>query len=301
MSGLTPSDPFVDILVLNWNGWRDTLSCLGALDRLQGIPHRATVIDNGSRDDSVERIRAARPAARLVELERNLGFAGGCNAGIRRALDDGAWAVWLLNNDTVVAGDSLRFLVDRMRSSDDIGVVGSVIRSVASPHVLEAWGGGRVNRYLGTTRRITNPERESPTYIAGTSMLIRREVLEQVGFLDEDYFFYLEDADFCLRATAAGWRLAVAESAVVHHRGGASVNDGRPERSERADRHHVRSSGVFVGKHAGPWVLPAAAVRLAGIIMMRLLRGHIRRLPTLIRLFVSGLRVGRHPSTTQRD
>jgi GT2 family glycosyltransferase len=284
------------IVVLNWNGWRDTIACLGSLSRLDDPDHAVIVVDNGSDDDSVERIRASDPAVTIVETARNLGFAGGCNVGIRHALERGASFVWLLNNDTIVAPDSLGAMRDVMRQRADVGIVGSVVRSLARPEAVEAWGGGRVNRFLGTTRRNLS-SRARLDYVTGTSVLIRRAVFEDAGLLDEDFFFYLEDVDFSRRAAACGWELAVADAAGVWHRGGATVNSGSATRSERADRLHTRSSGVFVGKHAGRWVFPSAAARLGGIAARRVARRQVRRLPELCREFLRGAALGRRART----
>ena len=283
----------VAIVVLNWNGWRDTIACLESLSRLDAHDREVIVVDNGSEDDSVQRIRASNPGVTIVETGRNLGFAGGCNVGIRHALERGASFVWLLNNDTVVAPGSLRAMVDVMRGRADVGIVGAVVRSFGRPDAIEAWGGGKVNRFLGTTRRLTSSSERTMDYVTGTSMLIRRAVFQDAGLLDEHFFFYLEDVDFCRRAAAAGWRFAVADRAIVLHKGGATVNDGLPARSERADRLHLRSSGVFVGKHAGPWVVPSAAVRLGGIAARRLARRQVHRLPALCREFLRGAVIGR--------
>ncbi len=286
-------DGRVAVVVLNWNGWRDTLTCLESLAALDDVEHDVIVVDNGSLDDSVERIRGAHPGVTVLETGENLGFAGGCNVGIRHALERGASFVWLLNNDTVVAPDTLRAMVDGTRAREDVGIVGAVVRSLRRPEAIEAWGGGTANRFLGTTRRLTSSNERTLDYVAGTSMLIRREVFDDTGLLDENFFFYLEDVDFCRRAATAGWKLAVADRATVLHKGGATVNHGLTARSERADRFHLRSSGVFVGKHAGPWVVPSAAVRLGGIAARRLARRQIHRLPALCREFLRGAVIGR--------
>jgi GT2 family glycosyltransferase len=295
-TGTRPADPEVAIIVLNWNGWRDTIACLESLVQLDQSGHRVIVVDNGSDDGSAERIRESSPGittgAIVLETGTNLGFAGGCNVGIRHALAHGASFVWLLNNDTIAGPDSLGAMVDEMRRRDEVGIVGSIVRPLHRPDAVEAWGGGRINRFLGTTRRNVSP-RQRLDYVAGTSVLIRREVFDDAGLLDEDFFFYLEDVDFCRRAAARGWKLAVADRAEVLHKGGATVNEGRAIRSEHADRLHVRSSGVFVGKHAGSWVVPSAAVRLGGIAARRLGRRQVRRLPELCREFMRGAATGR--------
>lgn len=283
------ADPEVDIVVLNWNGWRNTLVCLRSLERLSYPRYRVLVVDNGSDDGSPDRLRESCPGVTVLETGANLGFAGGNNVAIRQSLEQGIPCVWLLNNDTIVSPGTLTAMVDEMRRSEDVGIVGSVIRSMRDPATVEAWGGGTVNRYLGTTRRFTGPGRGELGYVAGTSMLVRREVFEDVGLFDERFFLYLEDSDLCLRARARGWKLAVASDAVVFHLGGATANEGRATRSARADRMHARSSGIFMAKHAGPWVLPAAPVRLGGMVIRRVLRGQVRRVPSVGAEFARGL------------
>ena len=285
------NDPNVHVVVLNWNGWRDTIRCVRSVTRSTYRNHHVVVVDNGSDDGSVRRIRSACPEVTIVESPTNLGFAGGCNLGVRAALQSNADFVWLLNNDTVVGPEVLRKMVEEIQNREDVGIVGSVLVSPREGTV-EAWGGGTGNRYLGTTRRYTRPGRDQLTYVAGTSMLIRRRVFEDVGLLDEDFFFYLEDVDFCLRALNMGWRLAVAPQAVVLHKGGATVNEGRVERSDRGDAHHARSSGVFIGKHGGRWVFFAAPIRLGVMVARRVGRGEPRRAVRAVSLFLSGVRVG---------
>ncbi|MDP8957354.1 MAG: glycosyltransferase family 2 protein [Actinomycetota bacterium] len=285
------NEPPVHVVVLNWNGWRDTIRCVRSVARSTYRNHRVVVVDNGSGDGSVRRIRSACPEVTIVESRTNLGFAGGCNLGIRAALQSDAEFVWLLNNDTVVALDALRKMLEEFEKREHVGIVGSVLISPREGTV-EAWGGGTANRYLGTTRRYTRPGRRILTYVAGTSMLVRRRVFEDVGFLDEDFFFYLEDVDFCLRAAAKGWSLAVAPKAVVLHKGGATVNHGGVKRSDQADRHHARSSGVFIGKHAGGSVIVTAPARAAAMVARRLWRREPRRAFRAAWLFFSGVRVG---------
>jgi GT2 family glycosyltransferase len=282
----------VDIVLLNWNGWRDTLRCLRSLQQLDYANHRVVLVDNGSTDDSVARIREASPAVTVIESPENLGFAAGCNVAIRHALARGAEMVWLLNNDSTVSPGTLSLMVDRMRTSQEVGIVGSVVRTAADPEVIEAWGGGWVHPRLGTTTRCTSPDGRPIDYIAGTSMLIRREVFEDVGLLDEDFYFYMEDAEFSPRAVRRGWRIEVAEGADVLHTGGAGINEGQARRSARADRCHVKSSGVFVGKHAGRWVSVAAPVRFAAVLVKRVLRREFGQIRAVSRAFWEGVALG---------
>jgi GT2 family glycosyltransferase len=121
------ADPGVCCVIVNWNGWRDTLECLASV-REQEYDHlQIVVVDNGSTDDSVERIRSAFPEVRLIETGKNLGYSGGCNEGLRVALAGNSQFVWLLNNDTICPPDTLRKLVRRAIASPEAGLVGTVL------------------------------------------------------------------------------------------------------------------------------------------------------------------------------
>src|SRR2546425_7090973 len=142
----------VAIIVLNWNGWRDTVQCLTSLKKLSYPNVRIVVVDNRSTDDSVSQIRQAFPDEAIIEVEKNLGFAGGCNVGIRHALEAGAEYVWLLNNDTTVDARALGAMVEMADADAKLGAVGSAIYSTAEAIRLLAWGGGYINFWLGRSR-----------------------------------------------------------------------------------------------------------------------------------------------------
>src|ERR1700691_2125480 len=173
------SNPAVSCVVLNWNGWRDTIECLDAL-RESTYPHLTViVVDNGSSDDSVARIRFAHPDILVLESEKNLGFAGGNNIGIRYALAHRADYVWLLNNDTKPAPDALSTLVAKLLTDQGIGAVASICYYADAPSTVEAWAGARVNLWLGYGRNSTQPQRDDWFHaLNGASMLVARAAIE---------------------------------------------------------------------------------------------------------------------------
>ena len=280
------------IVVLNWNGLADTLACLQSLQQLHYPERRIVVVDNGSTDGSVDALRSARSNSgfELIEAGRNLGYAGGNNLGIRHALEHGAELVWILNNDTTVASDALDLLVEATLADDRVGIAGSVLYHADEPDRIQAWGGGRIG-LLGVARTSSAPA-DRLDFVNGASMLVRSEVFEEIGLLDEHFFFFMEDADFSRTAARRGWRLAVAEGAAVRHKVGASVNRDAAGRSLVADRHLVRASGVFIGKHSGPLLPLAAPARLAVIALRRVGRREAARVPALTGEFVRGVRSG---------
>jgi GT2 family glycosyltransferase len=220
-------DPAVYVVVLNWNGWRDTIRCLDALALGTYPDLHVVVVDNGSTDDSVEELRRAYPKLSLLETGQNLGFAGGSNPGIRHAIKQNADFIWLLNNDTEPEPDALTHMVRRAQSDPHIGSVGSVLLSSNRTRVL-AWGGGRVNRWMGYSRHATGPENDRWfDYITAASMLVPRKAFEQIGLLDERYFLYWEDIEFGFRLRRNGWRLAVASDSRVIHKENGSTEGNR--------------------------------------------------------------------------
>jgi GT2 family glycosyltransferase len=267
--------PPVTVVVVDWNGFHDTKSCLESLRRLDYSDVSVVLVDNGSTEPIGE-----MPEVELIRSDHNRGFAGGANIGIRRALEGDAVYVWLLNNDTEVEPGTLSALVATAEADPRVGIVGGVLP--------DAWGGGRIDAWTGVTKPATGPG-DRLDYITGACMLVRRAVFEEVGLFDEAYFFYFEDADLCRRAGAAGWRLAVAPEARVTHRIGASVNRGG---AARADRLQAQSSGRFIGKHAGASKWLGVPIRLAGIALNRSRRRDLRAVPQLTRALLHGVRAG---------
>jgi len=268
-SGSGGPEPVVCCVVVNWNGWADTVVCVASLLEQAYARLRVLVVDNGSTDDSVARIRAAFPQVDLIETGENLGFACGSNAGIRQALADGAELVWLLNNDTVVPPDTCAKLVAKAAQEPRAGVIGSVLYYMHNPAKMQAWGGGDLIVWLGWSTHFTAPTALGPkSYLTFASAMIRREVLLRVGVLYEGFFMYSDDADYGLRVTAAGYGMAVAEDTAVLHKEGGSTE----RRSPLIDRYATAAGLHLLRRHAA---VPVAsmAIFLASKVARRVLRG----------------------------
>ena len=216
--------PKVTCILINWNGWQDTVECLTALRECAYPNFTAIVVDNGSTNDSVAKIKTAHPNILILESRNNLGFAGGNNIGIRHALAQGAEYVWLLNNDTEAAPDALSALITKILTDKRIGAVASVCYYADQPSIVQAWAGARVNLWTGYARNSTEPHSDDWFHsLYGASMLISRPALEDAGLLDEGFFHYWEETEFCLRLRKKGWRLAAAPDSRVLHKVGAST------------------------------------------------------------------------------
>jgi len=219
------ADPSVWCVIVNWNGWRDTLDCLASLREQDYSNLQIIVVENGSTDDSAERIRSAFPEVRLIETGKNLGFPKGCNVGLRAALADGAEFLWLLNNDTVCPPDTLRKLVRRAMASPEAGLVGTVLLYAHDRTKVQAWGGGRIRPWIAFTTHFHAPtEFGWNCYTTFASVLARREMLEEVGLLYEGFFMYCDDSDLCLRMQKTRWKIVMAEDTAVLHKEGASTD-----------------------------------------------------------------------------
>jgi GT2 family glycosyltransferase len=197
-------------------------------------------------------IQEQHPWVEILETHANLGFAGGNNEGIRLALGRDAKYIWLLNNDTTVEPQTLSALVAAAEVDPSLGEIGSVLYYADQPDTVQAWGGGAINLWSGTSRHYHEPvASEKLDYLTGASVLIPSHVLRKVGLLDEGYFMYWEDTDFSYRIRASGWKLGIAASARLLHK--ESASSGR--KSPIMER-YVSVSGIrFLSKYAPiPWV-----------------------------------------------
>lgn len=249
--------PKVACVVVNWNNQRDTTECLRSLHGQTYKNLAIIVVDNGSTDDSVMRLRAEYPCISILENGYNAGFPKACNIGAALALKMGAEFVWMLNNDTVAAEDTAEKLVRKAIQNPDAGVIGTVLYYMHNAETVQAWGGGSINLWTGYSRHFVRPTPFGRnTYMTFASALIRREVYEQLNGMYEGTFMYFEDSDFGLRTREAGWELCVAEDTSVLHKEGGSFERGRNPLMERM----VTMAGLdFLRRHA---IVPPVAMAL---------------------------------------
>lgn len=218
--------PAVSIIVLNYKGCEDTLACLRSLEHLTYPNVEVIVVDNDSGDGSVEAFREAHPGVKIIETGSNLGFTGGNNVGIRHALKHGADYVMLLNNDTIAAPDMVDVMVEVMEVDPNIGVSGPMIYYYSAPETI--WSaGGAIDWSRGTTSMVglNEPDKSQfglhprpVDFVTGCCLLARREVWEQAGLLDEKFFMYYEETEWCVRASRAGYQIVHVPMAMLWHK-----------------------------------------------------------------------------------
>jgi len=210
-------------VILNWNGWRDTLECLASLQKQDYGNLHVIVVDNGSTNESVAQIRSAFPEVELIETGKNLGFSGGTNVGLRAALKEDAEFLWLLNNDTICPPDTVRKLVNCAMANQDAGLIGTVLFYAHNPKEVQAWGGGKVIPWVAYSKHFYSPTKfEKNCYVTFASVLARRAMLKEIGLMYEGFFMYFDDADLCMRMQKTKWKIAIAEDTAVLHKEGAS-------------------------------------------------------------------------------
>jgi len=221
----------------------------------------------------VARIRADFPDAPILEVGANLGYAGGNNAGIRQALAAGAEAVCILNNDVTVEPGFLPPLLAALASGPDVGIVTPLVAE-GSGDGGQVWAlGSAVNWRIAEVNRLHVGEavaawrQRGPFEIeiaSGAAMLVKREVFERVGFMDEDFFLYFEEVDWCLTVRRAGYRILAVPASVVRHKVSAALGTSSPLIDYYMLRNHLR----FIGRH---WHGPRRGWLQARVVLRNLL------------------------------
>jgi hypothetical protein len=209
------------IIVLNWNGKSDTLRCIDSLARLEYPNFSILVVDNASEDDSVEEIEKRYPGIEIVENNNNLGYSGGNNVGIAVALDEKADYAILLNNDTIVDPQSISVLVSAMEKDDKIGVAGPKVLWIDQKSRTQS-AGLKIRWMTGKTLLIKSDDwdnEDSESYdvdgVSGCAIMIRTDIIHKIGNLNETYFAYWEEIEFCTRAKRAGYRVVCVPNAKI--------------------------------------------------------------------------------------
>jgi GT2 family glycosyltransferase len=237
----------------------------------------------------------------LIQTGSNLGFAGGCNVGLRYALARGCDYAWLLNNDTVVERDALTRLVERMDAEQQLGICGSVLLDYGAEQNVQALGGRRYSawraRVLDHAKLLWRAETELPLqpidYVHGASMLVSRRFLQSVGLMEEAYFLYFEELDWATRARGH-FELGYAPRSVVYHKEGVSIgtNAQRLARSPLAEHYAARNRVLFTRKFY-PALVPVVLGWVALSAMHRLLAGHPGKAAKIVAAAWEGLTCAR--------
>ena len=241
------------VIVVNWRDETRTLRCISAIREWNALEPTLLVVDNQSTSTSRKTLGAVLGPNELVFSETNLGYAGGNNLGIERALRSTASFFLLLNSDAAIEEEGVMSLLDRMRHHPEIAVIGPVLHE-EQQGIAQSYAGGNDILHGALTRRPIKPETASNIpgyplcdvdYVPGAVSLVRRSLFEQVGLLDEDFFFSGEIADLCLRARGRGHRVCVDLAAEAHH----DIGEARNLRDTLYVYYSMRNRLLYAKKH----------------------------------------------------
>lgn len=262
--------PRIVTVILNTNRCDDTLACLESLHNVDYENHRVIVLDNASTDGSVAAIAGRFPDVQIISLPQNRGYAGNNNVGIAAAVEDppaglGADWVFVLNEDTLLAPDCLSQMIAAAKGQTRAGIVGPMVYHADSglngAQIIQS-AGGRLDRYW-VSHHIGENEPDHGQYdaprtvdwISGCAILVHRDVIHEVGPLDERFFYYWEETEWCIRARRAGWDILHVPAAHLWHKG--VQRDYRPGPS--VTYYNTRNRFLVLAKHPAPFLAWAAA------------------------------------------
>jgi len=241
------------IIILNWNGKKDTLNCLASVLKVDHPSFNVIVVDNGSEDDSISAINKQFPNIHLIETGKNLGYAGGNNVGIQYALDNNADYVLVLNNDTIVAADLLEQLTATAEQHPQTAAFGPVVCEMDKPDTI--WTAGEfftdivspVSFQQGEDISSISKQTTLDTqWVNGAAFFVKADIFREIGLFDEKFFLTYEESDWCCRAQNKGYNCLVVPTAVIWHKVASSFgNESSPLRAYYSTRNKL----LFVGKN----------------------------------------------------
>ncbi|QHT72076.1 glycosyltransferase family 2 protein [Rhodocytophaga rosea] len=242
--------PLVSIITVNYNKISVTREFLQSIQRITYPHYEVIVVDNASIEAGFDELKNEFPAVIFIKNPFNTGFAGGNNVGVKVA--KGAFLLFL-NNDTEVETSFLKPLVDCLLSDERIGMASPKIKYFDSPDIIQYAGGVAINRVTGRGRFIGNKEKDSSAFIEntptelihGAAMMVSRKLLDTIGPMDEQYFLYYEELDWCERAKKAGFSLYFVGQSVVYHKESTSVGKNSALRTYYLTRNRL----LFIRKN----------------------------------------------------
>jgi GT2 family glycosyltransferase len=234
----------VSIITVNYNQAKVTIEWLHSVQKISYPNYEIIIVDNASADHALENYLLAEESVIFIKSPINRGFAGGNNLGIAKAKGE---LLLLLNNDTEVAPDFLEPLVECIQSNEKIGMVCPKINYYHQQHKIQYAGGSKINPFTGRGKFIGSGETDNISYtstkatslIHGAAMLVSRKLINDIGLMEEAFFLYYEELDWCERAKRAGYVLYIVGKSVVYHKESMSVGKNSPLRMYYTTRNRL--------------------------------------------------------------
>lgn len=277
----------VVVVIPNWNGTERLRQCLQSLHSSSLLPTRVIVVDNGSNDiTELEACINSFHLAMLLKNSANEGFSKAVNRGMDYAMTHEVCNyIWILNNDTIADNQALQRMVLRMEKENRLGICGSALR-YPSGNIVE-WGGGFLKRWTGLVRSCKQRQdlHRGLDFISGASMLVRREVIKEIGTFDPRYFFYWEDIDYCYRAKSEGWQIDVEPEAEVSHEQGASLDMFHPLKIY----HFNRGAALFFCSYYPKTAISPISISACARIAKGAILGRWHTIPAICKGMAAGI------------
>ncbi|UII25519.1 glycosyltransferase family 2 protein [Fulvivirga maritima] len=239
---MTP--PLISIIALNYNQLKVTCEFLESTKQLKYSNYEIIVVDNHSLENPEAHIKQHYPEVKVVRTEKNLGFSGGNNRGIKIAKGD---YYFVVNNDTEVTPDLLDHLLAPFLEDDSIGIVCPKIKYYDQPDLIQYAGYTKINTFTGRNKAIGLKEKDQgqhdtpgfTNYAHGAAMLVKKEVVEKVGMLPDEFFLYYEELDWSNRAVKAGFKVYYNPKGIIFHKESVSVGKESPLKAYYHNRNRV--------------------------------------------------------------
>ncbi len=289
MKSKNKNQPLISIITINYNQLKVTCEFLESCKTLSYSNYEIIVVDNDSTENPSQSINEKYPEVRLIINSKNLGFTGGNNVGIAAARGD---YLFIVNNDTEVTPDLLSKLIMPFNKDEHIGMVSPKIRYYSNPDVIQYAGFKKINPITGRNSTVGQREKDigqynqgSYTHYAhGAAMMVKREVVEQIGAFDHTFFIYYEELDWSSRASSAGFKIYYQSEALIFHKESITMGKDSPFKAYYHDRNRI----LFMRKHTNKTQFVYFSLFLILVVIPKklityLLRGQLQHLKNFIK------------------
>lgn len=285
----------IGIVILNWNSAEDTIECIESIINQIKLEYiDIVIVDNNSYEKDLKKLRQYILKKKgtiineinyltfkedfnilLINNHGNYGFAGGCNIALKLLYNLNYTYYWLLNNDAIVDKNTLKELLNTIKEDDTIGFVGSNIRYYDNIKKLECYGGGHHYPLLGTSKlylknknfdKITQCSKSvNLDYLMGASLLLTKKLIDDIGFMNSEYFLYFEEHDWQSRAELKGWKIIVSPKSSIYHKSSKSTKNNR----EKYFYYISRASMMYNKRFYNSFVLYISALSLSILLIYK--------------------------------
>ena len=243
------------IILLNYNNYKDTIECINSIKQNtseNNFKYEIVVVDNKSTNESLSELKKIEGIT-LIQASENAGFSAGNNIGIKYAIENKSEYILLLNNDTIVTKNSINKIYLKLKKHTDIGIMSARIMYWDNKDLINCCG-GEIDYFKGTAviynkgkeYKEDNQEFTYKKFVTGCCMLMKTSLVEEIGFLPEEYFMYYEDVDFCAKVQQKGYKIGVCLSSIIYHKESAASGGGE---NPFAIEWNTRNRIIFINKY----------------------------------------------------